>query len=346
LICLRHYDFYVLKRIPSLDGLRAVSILLVIAGHWITTHHGPAYSFAYANLGVRIFFVISGFLITTLLLHEEERAGAVSLRGFYIRRAYRIFPAAAVFMLVMFILFRHELRWYEMALAALYLMNFYFGKPWQVGHLWSLGVEEQFYFLWPGIFKKYAGYRAGILIGVMIASPLISLGLYLFHVPAGGYGMFPAVADNLAVGCLLAINHSRMPIIKTWLALLMVMVIALVPAFPATSAAYTGIKTVFLFPLMNVCIAGVLLHTVQRPYWILNAAPITWLGRISYSLYLWQQWFTYNPRPLPWYFLFGALGMACLSYYLVEQPMLRLRDRGRAALHTLPPRSAYAMTGD
>ena len=318
----------------------------MIAGHWISTHHGPAYAFAYANLGVRIFFVISGFLITTLLLHEENQIGTVSLRDFYIRRAYRILPAAAVFMLVMCILFRHELQWYEMALAAFYLMNFYPGKPWQIGHLWSLGVEEQFYFLWPGIFKKYAKHRAAILIVVMIISPLISLGLYLFHVLAGGYGMFPTVADNLAVGCLLAILHSRMPTIKTWFAVLMVLVITFVPAFPATSAASTGIKTVFLFPIMNVCIAGVLLHAVQKPYSILNVAPIAWLGRISYSLYLWQQWFTYNPHPLPWYFLFGAVGMAYLSYYLIEQPMLHLRDQRKVPSHIPPKQSAYAMTGD
>ena len=318
----------------------------MIAGHWITSHHGPAYVLAYANLGVRIFFVISGFLITTLLLSEEAKDGTISLKNFYRRRAYRILPAAAVFMIFMFAIYWRELHWYEMALATFYLMNFYFGKPWQIGHLWSLGVEEQFYFLWPGIFKKYAAHRIVILIAVMIASPLISLGLYLFHVPAGGYGMFPTVADNLAVGCLLAILHSRMPKIKIWFAFSMILIIALVPAFPATSAAYTGMKTLFLSPLMDVCIAGVLLHVVQKPYWILNAAPIAWLGRISYSLYLWQQCFTFSPHTRPWYFLLGAVGAACLSYYLVEQPILRLRDRKKGTLHSLPEPTAYVMTGE
>jgi peptidoglycan/LPS O-acetylase OafA/YrhL len=336
-----------LKRIPSLDGLRAVSICLVIAGHWISTHGGPTYASEYANLGVRIFFVISGFLITTLLLNEEAKTGTISLRNFYVRRAYRILPAAFVFMLPMFVIYWHELRWQEITAAVLFAMNFDFHKPWSIGHLWSLGVEEQFYFLWPGIFKTIRRHRVAVLLGVIVLGPFTTEFFYWLRLAAGGYGIFPTVADNLAIGCLLAIVVQRIPPIRPWLAACMVLVIALVPAFPATSAIHTTVKVFLLWPLMQVCIAGVLLHVIQNPYRILNLAPVAWLGKISYSLYLWQQWFSYNHHPKPLYFVFVPLALASASYYLVEQPMLRLRDRKKTAVRPIPQAPPiYAVAGD
>jgi peptidoglycan/LPS O-acetylase OafA/YrhL len=86
-----------------------------------------------------------------------------------------------------------------------------------------------------------------------------------------------------------------------------------------------------LWPLMHASIAGLLLHVVERPYWILNVRPVVWLGKISYSLYLWQQLFAYGDRHRPWYFVLFAVGLASASYYLVEQPMLRVRERRVAA---------------
>jgi len=86
-----------------------------------------------------------------------------------------------------------------------------------------------------------------------------------------------------------------------------------------------------LWPIMHFSIAGLLLHAVQKPYWILNWRPVVWLGKISYSLYLWQQLFAYGTHHRPWYLVLFALGLASASYYLVEQPMLRLRERQTAA---------------
>jgi peptidoglycan/LPS O-acetylase OafA/YrhL len=78
---------------------------------------------------------------------------------------------------------------------------------------------------------------------------------------------------------------------------------------------------------LHVSIAGLLLHAVQTPYWILNIRPVVWLGKISYSLYLWQQLFAYGPQHRAWYWLLVPVGLASLSYYLVEQPMLWLREK-------------------
>ena len=282
----------------------------------------------FANLGVRIFFVISGYLITTLPLKEYGKSSTIELRKFYVRRAYRILPAAIVFMLPVFLIFRHELRWYHMAAAALYLANFDFAHPWFLGHLWSLSVEEQFYFLWPGVLKKWHRHRALILVGVVAFAPLYRVACHFLKVHGPVDETFPAVADVLAIGCLLAIFEARMPRIKATSALAMCVPVALVPIYLGSLRFHaTPVLLFVLWPAMHFSIAGLLLHVMQRPYWILNVRPVVWLGQISYSLYLWQQLFAYGERHKPWYFILVAIGLASASYYFVEQPMLRLRER-------------------
>ena len=316
-----------MKRIPSLDGLRAVSISLVVAGHWVSSHYASDVSLSYAILGVRVFFIISGYLITTLLLTEHTKTSTICLRDFYVRRAYRILPAAVAFMLPVFVIYWHQLRWYHLAAAALYLANFDPARPWFLGHLWSLSVEEQFYFLWPSVLKKWYRHRVAILVAVVAFAPFYRVLLYVLRLPGGGDETFPAVADNLAIGCLLAIFASRIPKIKRSVAFLMLLPIAFVPMYLAVTRWRTLLLLFVLWPLMHVSIAGILLHVVQTPYRFLNLKPVVWLGKISYSLYLWQQLFAYSPQRRPGYALLLALGLACLSYHLVEQPMLRLRER-------------------
>jgi peptidoglycan/LPS O-acetylase OafA/YrhL len=315
------------KRIPSLDGLRAISISLVCIGH--LTHAGPMPKFLapYAFTGVRVFFVISGYLITTLLLDEHSQTATVNLRRFYMRRAYRILPAAAVFMLFAFATYWHELRWYDIAAMLLYLVNFDPYRPWMVAHLWSLGVEEQFYFLWPSVLRKWYRHRIPILLGVMGLAPIYSTACYYFHIVNGGFGTFPAVADNLAVGCLLAILSSHIPEIPRWGALLMLLAVILIPSFDLNTRTRTLAELFVLNPILYCSIGGLVLHVIQRPYRILNVAPVMWLGRISYSLYLWQEPFFYAQTRPPAYKMLLGVGLACLSYYLVEQPVLRLRGK-------------------
>jgi peptidoglycan/LPS O-acetylase OafA/YrhL len=317
-----------MNRIPSLDGLRAISISLVLVGHWAELHYHSDVAGAFANLGVRIFFVISGYLITTLLLKEHDKTSTIQLRDFYVRRAYRILPAAMAFMLPVFLIFWHELRWYHMAAAALYLANFDFTHPWFLGHLWSLSVEEQFYFLWPGVLKKWYAHRSGILVGVVAFAPLYRIACHFLQLHGRADETFPAVADVLAIGCLLAIVQSRLPRIKTTWACWMMLPVALVPVYVGRFHFHiTAILLFVLWPVMYLSIAGLLLHVVQRPYRFLNVRPVVGLGKISYSLYLWQQLFLYGDHARPWYSVFFALALASASYYLVEQPMLRMRER-------------------
>ncbi len=317
-----------MKRIPSLDGLRAISISLVVTGHWAELRYHSDVAGAFANLGVRIFFIISGFLITTLLMKEHDKSSTIALREFYVRRAYRILPAAAAFMIPVFFIFWKELMWYHAAAAALYLANFDFTHPWFLGHLWSLSVEEQFYLLWPGVLKRWHAHRVRILLGVVAFAPLYRVACHFLGLHGRADETFPAVADILAIGCLLAIVAPRVPRISRGAAALMIVPVALVPAYLGVLHFHlTPLLLIVLWPVMHLAIAGLLLHAVRQPYGFLNSRPIVWLGKISYSLYLWQQLFVFGVRPKPMYFVVLAVLMAGASYYLVEQPMLKLREK-------------------
>jgi peptidoglycan/LPS O-acetylase OafA/YrhL len=314
------------KRIPSLDGLRAIAISLVVVGHMAHSGHAPLFFSQYANLGVRIFFVISGYLITTILLVEHSRTATISLRDFYIRRAYRIFPAAMCFILAAVLFYWHALRWYDIGAALFYLVNFDLARPWIIGHLWSLSIEEQFYFLWPSVLRKWYRHRMLILWVVILAAPIFRTVCFFFKAAEGGYGNLLTVGDNLATGCLVALLGPRLPDIPWKAVVLMLAAVVLFPLY----AAYTPLRTAFMLfilsPILHFSIGGILVHVVQHPYRLLNLAPVVWLGNISYSLYLWQQPF-FDPSSSSRYGVLGAVALACASYYLIEKPMLRARDR-------------------
>jgi len=249
---------------------------------------------------VRIFFVISGYLITTILLQEQSRTLSINLREFYIRRAYRILPAAGVFILCVVAAYWDDLRWYDMAAAFFYVMDFDKVPPWMLAHLWSVSVEEQFYFLWPGLLKRFSRYRVMILLAAVFVAPMYIALCYHLKVPRARYGTFLSVVDTLAIGCLLAIFGSRIPKIRSSLALMMLAAVVLIPFFPAGIIPARAVLYLFvLSPVMYFSMAGLLLHVVQTPYRILNLAPVVWLGRLSYSLYLWQQPFFFYPANRP-----------------------------------------------
>src|SRR5215469_13565941 len=250
-----------MKRIPSLDGLRAISISLVVVGHWAELRYHSDIAGAFANLGVRIFFIISGYLITTLLLKEHAKTSTIRLGGFYVRRAYRILPAAMAFMLPVFVIFWRDLRWYHMAAAALYVTNFDYTHPWFLGHLWSLSVEEQFYFLWPGVLKRWYRHRVAILVGVVAFAPVYRVVCHFLQLHGKADETFPAVADILAIGCLLAIFGDRIPKIRTAWAALMLLPVILVPVYLGVMRYHMTPGLLFVFwPVMHVSIAGLLLH--------------------------------------------------------------------------------------
>ena len=331
-------------RIPSLDGLRAVSIALVVLAHLNGTRYFPVSSelgqWQLGNLGVRVFFVISGFLITTLLLEESDRTGTVSLFHFYLRRSFRIFPAFYALCAVLFIL-EHTgaiaLRPGDLLAAMTYTVNYHHDRAWYTGHLWSLSVEEQFYLLWPALLLV-TRVRRGLWVAaaVVVAAPALRVVLGFWPALRPGIGeTFPSVADALATGCVLAGLHPRLARSAQWRAFLDGRRFWLAPLAVVICARNPWTKLDWLLgqTVMNLGIAVVIERALHAPGdrlgRVLNARPLIFVGVLSYSLYLWQQ-LLLNRRgssiaqSFPLNLLLVALA-AVASYHAIEQPFLRLR---------------------
>jgi peptidoglycan/LPS O-acetylase OafA/YrhL len=342
-------------RISSLDGVRAVSILMVLYGHLSGTRDFPnrmndGWGNALgdiAHLGVLVFFVISGFLITSLLMSEREKTGTISLGKFYLRRVLRIFPA--FYALILALSAVAWLGWIDLtgrdfAYALTYTVNYYPHHPWQIGHLWSLSIEEQFYLLWPLALLALRQRRALILaVFAILAGPVVRAGIreWAFHVdpstPLAGMSIFPAMCDYLATGCALALL--RPWLLKQGWYLRLTGSRWLVLAIPVIllinrESGYTLVELVFS-PVLNIGIALLIesstRHADSLAGRFLNWKPVAFLGVLSYSLYLWQQPFL-NRHSDAWWNAFPqnvacAFVCALLSYLLIERAFLGLRKR-------------------
>lgn len=325
------------SRIPSLDGLRAGAIGLVLVGHLAGTRGCPVQRFFllafYAEAGVRAFFVLSGFLITTLLLRERQASGTIRLKEFYIRRAYRILPAAYFYMFVMIAIYHTEFAGRDIAIALSYLTCYSLHRPWVLGHLWSLSVEEQFYLLWPVVMKTGEKLAKRLAVGIIVVAPVARVILRATgHTSANG-SYFPVVADSIAVGCLLALFQ---PWVKkhaaffAWRGFPLIWAVTLaVPLLNEHSKPFRLVGGCVLYFGLALCMQ----NAMVAKYRILNASLPVWIGTLSYSLYLWQQPFL-NRYSTAWYAAFPvnivlAFVAAGLSYYCIERPGLRLREQRR-----------------
>jgi peptidoglycan/LPS O-acetylase OafA/YrhL len=298
-----------------------------------------------AHLGVVVFFVISGFLITSLLIKEQSRRGSVSLKLFYARRALRIFPASFALIGVVAALSAAgliTLHRYDILHALTYTVNFSPERSWWLGHLWSLSVEEQFYLLWPFAFAAL-GARKSLsvaLLGIALG-PIARMAAWYFlrGTVWRDAPMFPMVADSIAVGCLLALQREWLEQ-QTWYrrlfqpqwSLALLAIVFLVNRL----MGYTVVH-VFGSSIINISLA-VLIH--RSVYFsrdavgqMLNWRPLAFVGTLSYSLYLWQQlflnrasdaWLHAFPQNLA-FAVFAALG----SYLLLERPLMRFRQQLR-----------------
>lgn len=188
------------SRILGLDGLRAFSISLVLIGHLLGTRdfHPPEVIsrvldlFSLGPLGVRVFFVISGFLITSLLVEEERRTGTVSLSRFYFRRTLRIFPPYYLYISIIVLMEAIgalSLQPGDVWHAVTYTTNYHRDRSWYLGHAWSLAVEEQFYILWLLLYRSLGQSRAKrVLFGYILLAPVWRL-LVAFVLPSQRLGL-------------------------------------------------------------------------------------------------------------------------------------------------------------
>jgi peptidoglycan/LPS O-acetylase OafA/YrhL len=338
------------RNIPSLDGLRAISVGTIIAAHMsgVVAQRIPLLPFwlyvAWGSLGVQTFFVISGFLITLILLKELNATGTISLGRFYFRRALRIFPAfyvylAAGFALTLAGVFAGELK--AFLIAGTYTTNYLGLNSPLLEHTWSLSLEEQFYLLWPAALLLL-GTRKGIKLAtwLILLSPLSRLVTYYLatHHRALVGAMLHSGLDSIMFGCLLALlwhnprfNEFVQPLIRGRVAALSGLFVFVLS--PILQAHFRGSYTLVIGLTLNaICMSQILLYVVRVPDsalgWVLNTRVLRHLGVISYSLYLWQEMFAgaNTVRFFPWS-LPAILACAELSYWLVERPALRLRER-------------------
>jgi peptidoglycan/LPS O-acetylase OafA/YrhL len=304
----------------------------------------PSFAKDHAALGVQIFFVISGYLITTLILDEERKTGTISLRLFYARRTIRIFPPFYLFLLVLTIgvwVGMLRLPKYNLLFAAAYLMNVVpLGRwTWVTGHLWSLSAEEQFYLVWPAAIK-FAGKERALVIAAIVAvgSPLGALALYQVNHELGTR-FLGVVSDSIACGCMLA---GFMPWLRRqklfWTALsaraggLAILMIPLID-----HRNHPRIHLLVIETVLNICICYCIARYTEFSKTIggtvLNNRALAAVGRISYSMYLWQQLFlSPNGPALMQTFPVNIVATFCcaaISYVIVEKPLAGVRRRMR-----------------
>lgn len=291
-----------MRRDTQLDALRAIAVTMVMYSHFFAAG-GSSF---WGHIGVRLFFVLSGFLITRLLL--EARAAAEfeavpALKSFYVRRALRIFPPYFAVLGFVWLVDLEQSRG-SLAWHALYLSNFWFAlrnewTPWVLAHLWSLSIEEQFYIVWPLIVLLAPRRRLGaICIGVI----LLSLS-YRFYWPITGAPSLardllpPASMDALAVGALLAVHRTGTAQLPQWLRLgwpafaAAFFVLQWFVPTPADSVQEWGrwllLEVLPLAPLVAVvasCSPGLGGYRGM----LLGLPPLLALGRVSYGVYLYH----------------------------------------------------------
>jgi peptidoglycan/LPS O-acetylase OafA/YrhL len=322
------------KHRPELDGLRGIAILIVLGAHTGV----PGFADGGGGAGVTLFFVLSGYLITSLLLAEKAKTGRVDLRAFYIRRALRLFPALAATLVVVTFLAvaglmpqaaKEGVDYRVVVLGVIcYVVNWVAvaGQSLgMLGHAWSLAVEEQFYIVWPTLLLL--GLRLGrtplVLILLLLAfldTPyrlLLDLNGGFMHVFVGT----DSRGDALLLGCVLALLETRWHPVVGWAGVLGVLAVAaLWPGDPGLGAQLMFIPAAAIVSTLAVAGCPV----------ILAWRPLAFIGKISYGLYLWHGlviWWA-----LPWPVAVPlCIAIACVSYFVLEQRFLRLKDRfGRA----------------
>lgn len=331
--------------IPTLDGWRAVSIIAVIGFHAGAGRSWWLSPFNYGYQGVSIFFGISGYLICSRLLDEEEKHGKISLKSFYIRRVCRILPPAFLYIFVIGLLGLVGLMVMPSqseTLASLLFFRNYLPDNLSrtyTGHYWSLAVEEHFYLLWPAFLLIVGSKRTFKLLPLIAAAVtlwrFVDLRLQLINIPGSLYYQHTDwVIDGLLWGCFLALlmrerNRvfilSRLTAMPLWLVLLFAYCVLCVYEIPLRAALEA-----MIIPLLLV---GTVLHPQWRISRLLESTLFVWIGRLSYSLYIWQSALFLGPDkvhsglqvfPLN---VIALTAVAFASYYLIEKPLVRFGHR-------------------
>jgi peptidoglycan/LPS O-acetylase OafA/YrhL len=369
-----------MKRNRVLDGWRAIAILLVILDHASTYVPRPLLVGGHriimvwtglGGYGVDIFFVLSGLIITSRLIDEQEASGQVDLRAFYIRRAFRILPLVVTYLITLCILAKlravSDFRWSDIVGSLFFFRNYegwYRESSISTAHFWSLSIEEHFYLFWPALFlllrRRAAMATAAVgALGCAVwrfydVSTNFTWHLSWIHPTGISYPIRTDVRiDGLLLGavCALMLRDPKLRLLFDK-----------IPSWVAVAALLLGVLSVrinHLFPslITNALIAVMLCVSAFGQQGIVSRMLthrfLLWLGAISYSLYMWQQLFLLHPAgplPLGWLNQFPAnvlasFAMASLSFRLLEQPAIAYgrrvsgAQRQKVALERQPVRS-------
>ncbi|MCB2155145.1 acyltransferase [bacterium] len=339
------------RRVASLDGIRGIAVLLVLV------HHASHHLLPFGWIGVDYFFVLSGFLITRLLIRRRE--SPIYFRDFYWRRALRILPIYLMCITVPY--FAGVSSWEEFRYQLMSLQNFYYARGPQnplAIHTWSLAVEEQFYVFWSVlIFITAAAWRPRICLILIFMSPI----LRAIQPPEGSFAslqmLLPYRMDSFAYGGLLASLPTSF-YGKAWFRIFSryILLFGAACLFAAMLYDYAGVQPYAVTPLANHLSLG-LLYTIvawvpfgmlgtlltdnpERPGVLarsLNWRPLVFVGRISYGLYLYH-FFVSRSLDFLWPTLYDlpwlraivlaaiSIPVATISWKLIEEPLLGYRS--------------------
>lgn len=321
--------------IPALDGIRAIAILLVLL------FHARVPGFQGAFIGVDVFFVLSGYLITCLLAEEYERTGRIAILAFYGRRLRRLYPALltmlAVYLMVspwVFPSYPMATHWRDAGIASLYLSDYaaaLWGIPERIGHTWSLSVEEHFYLVWPAVLLLVLRLPRAVAAYLVLLLAVLSTiwrfeSLQIFDSWATTYVRFDTRTSGLFLGAAIGLWK---PNVKR-------------PGLVAVIGA-CGLVIVVSFAMLSTDMGvgrGILLGDLSAACLLLGYRAIpglghpvmAWIGRMSYGFYLWHYLFVLVLRAenASWQttlLVTGLSGLACaaMSYYTVESLFRRKR---------------------
>ncbi len=337
-----------MNRIPSLDGFRAVSIILVLLAHSRLSKGFPSRYIElvkHGDVGVTIFFVISGFLITYLLFNEDRINGRVNLKYFFVRRAFRILPVFILYTTFIFCWNYFEdlqLKNVDFIHAITFTTNFSKNRNWFLGHFWSLSVEEQFYLFWPiliFVFKKHI--KLALLFLISYSCFVRIIGYKYPSFTNLSLAPFFSYSDSILIGAwggILFFENKiqlyakilRNPFYQLISVLLIVLFVylsghgKLAPVSLPFGNTIISVSILFLLFAYTSLSKGLIFQ-------ILNCKTFVHIGVLSYSIYIWQQFFFIGTLDVFWrafpYNLVAIYLVSLVSYYLLEKPVLKLRKK-------------------